>query len=930
MVNEARRGGLPSEVRLWRAVPRPDGGRSRHARGHWGNGRWDTGLIVGVVGAAIAVVVAASVPVFADGEGSMGTASTLPADDGGGAEAPPTTASGGGGTPDSQAPAPPPPDTSGTTATETETTPPRATAATPSTAPPETSSTVPASTEVSATATPTDAPLSGVSACAAQGTERVVTNQSEYDPGSTVHITGADYAAACVARIDISAAENGVAPVAIEVETSADGQLATDHLLDGAPGSYEVLVLGVEDAVLASTTFTVMAEEPSPPTCAPRGTERVATDQREYTPGSTVHITGDGYATSCDLRVVVTRPDGAAVTARASLESGASPSSAGAANVASTGAFRYVHALDDEVTGQYEVRVLGPDDAVFASTSFTVADPEPTSCTRLGTETIATDQPDYPPGATVHMTGAGYAPSCLVRVEVTRPDGSVVKGDGSFAPGVDEVLTSTAGTLVYDYVLNGIEGMYQVRVLGAGGAVLASTTFTDQIRAAPSDPRATFVLENLTTCAEVGFPDDVQVGAQGSAAAGDQFVQGTVTGSAPTMLQVEITPEGTAAGVVVDAVVVKGSNGSNVYTDPSVLPPALPPPQDYISPLTNEDFPIADISHWYICYRLAEPLEDGALLVLKRVVPPPGPPVEPLPTEYTVDVTCTLGDATIAEETLTFGRGGGVGATPGGAAVITGLPVGTVCTVVEQGTDTFPDGTVVAYLPPTAPNPGVEIGEGPGAIVAVVNDFSGVEVLTGSLQVTKVLIPPPAGVDMPNTFTVEVACSDDTLTEVTVPTRGSATVEDITADAYCLVVERTGSLPPELEVTYSPSPLPERLSIVRVAENTTIEVTITNDASNIPTTTTTTTTTAPPTTTTTCPSAPGVPPVTVTDPADCPAVGAGGGTTTPPGGLLPVTGGGPEWAIGALLAVALGALLTLLARRPTAGSTNGAGRHFDN
>ena len=102
-----------------------------------------------------------------------------------------------------------------------------------------------------------------------------------------------------------------------------------------------------------------------------------------------------------------------------------------------------------------------------------------------GSGTMATDKADYAPGETVHMTGGGYAPECTVRIEVTRPDGSVVKGDGSFEPGVDEVTTTAGGTLTYDYILNGIEGLYRVRVLGAGDAVLASTTFVPATYVAP-------------------------------------------------------------------------------------------------------------------------------------------------------------------------------------------------------------------------------------------------------------------------------------------------------------------------------------------------------------------------------------------------------------------------------------------------------------
>ena len=309
----------------------------------------------------------------------------------------------------------------------------------------------------------------------------------------------------------------------------------------------------------------------------------------------------------------------------------------------------------------------------------------------------------------------------------------------------------------------------------------------------------------MVTCAGVGYPGDVRVEALGSNNAADAFVVGTTTD--PRTLQVGITPAGTAAGVVIDAVVVKGGAGYNVYEAPFV-PPGLAPPQDYISPRTDRG-PVAAISHWFICYSFEEivPVE-GSLLVLKEVVPPPGPPVESLPTEYTVVVTCTL-DGEIVEGfpvTLPFGVGGGV--RLGGPVTITGIPVGSTCTVEEQDTATFPDGTVVTYIPAEAETDGVVIGEGVGVVVSVVNDFSNVEVQTGSLQITKVLIPPPAGVDLPDSFVVHVACSDGTDVLVTVPAGGSATVEDITAGATCVVTEQIGSLPPDLEVTYSPSPFP--------------------------------------------------------------------------------------------------------------------------
>ena len=57
---------------------------------------------------------------------------------------------------------------------------------------------------------------------------------------------------------------------------------------------------------------------------------------------------------------------------------------------------------------------------------------------------------------------------------------------------------------------------------------------------------------------------------------------------------------------VIDAVVVKGGNGHNVYLNPSFLPPTLGSPQHYISPF-NGGGNVPTISHWFVCYHLTTP-----------------------------------------------------------------------------------------------------------------------------------------------------------------------------------------------------------------------------------------------------------------------------------------------------------------------------------
>jgi hypothetical protein len=198
----------------------------------------------------------------------------------------------------------------------------------------------------------------------------------------------------------------------------------------------------------------------------------------------------------------------------------------------------------------------------------------------------------------------------------------------------------------------------------------------------------------------------------------------------------------------------------------------------------------------------------------------------PLPTEFTVDVTCVTPTGRTIEETFTFGEGGGVGTTLGGTRARIGIPVGSTCTVVERDTDTFPDGSVVRYIPGQT----VTIGEGIGVVVLVVNNFRDVETLTGSLRINKVVEPPSA--DLPDRFRVHAACTDRTITTVTVPAGGSATVEGIRAGAYCAVRERTRSLPSDLEITYSGDGVVQvrRHGIVQIVENETVEMTINNDA----------------------------------------------------------------------------------------------------
>lgn len=91
---------------------------------------------------------------------------------------------------------------------------------------------------------------------------------------------------------------------------------------------------------------------------------------------------------------------------------------------------------------------------------------------------ITTDKDDYAPEETVTITGQNFPTNTTLLIKVTRPDGSVVKGDGSFAPGSDEVTTDSEGKFIYFYKLDGIIGKYLIEVF-QGEKVLATTSFTD-------------------------------------------------------------------------------------------------------------------------------------------------------------------------------------------------------------------------------------------------------------------------------------------------------------------------------------------------------------------------------------------------------------------------------------------------------------------
>jgi hypothetical protein len=101
---------------------------------------------------------------------------------------------------------------------------------------------------------------------------------------------------------------------------------------------------------------------------------------------------------------------------------------------------------------------------------------------------VTTDKPDYSPAETVHVIGTGFAAATRYDVPVIRPDGSIVKGDGSFTPGWDNTLTDGLGNFTYLYQLDEVVGTYTVLVYPfpwSGDLTevpVATTTFTDNVQ----------------------------------------------------------------------------------------------------------------------------------------------------------------------------------------------------------------------------------------------------------------------------------------------------------------------------------------------------------------------------------------------------------------------------------------------------------------
>ncbi len=248
------------------------------------------------------------------------------------------------------------------------------------------------------------------------------------------------------------------------------------------------------------------------------------------------------------------------------------------------------------------------------------------------------------------------------------------------------------------------------------GVLLAGASAGAMANSAPSDPiHAEFHQGNAVSCSQIGLEGSTTLFGDG-----DNALSGAVTGSVQAQAGggQESTISATADGVVIDAVVVKGGDGYNVYYPTNNVFPAYPGP--YMAPL-NGGGNVPAFSHWFVCYHSGDvlpplPVAPGSPIVQKVIVNPSAVAVS---ANYSVHVTCD--DGTDATRTLP---------AAGGVAIegpVTGIEADSLCNVTETSTA----GAVPSYSPVNAgpTGTGVTVGSGVEVSVTVTNTFAAAEVI---------------------------------------------------------------------------------------------------------------------------------------------------------------------------------------------------------
>jgi hypothetical protein len=228
---------------------------------------------------------------------------------------------------------------------------------------------------------------------------------------------------------------------------------------------------------------------------------------------------------------------------------------------------------------------------------------------------------------------------------------------------------------------------------------------------------------------------------------GNEDVSGVISDHSPAGTQVNVTPD---PGVVIDGVFVKAGGGYNAYigNETNMIGPMV---GNWDSSDNQPSPNFADISHYVVCYHFSEVVEEtGGLDVTKTIVGS-----APGSATFTVDVDCDDDDfdgTLVFDNTGTLTIDGTIDSLP-----ITGIPVGTSCTITETD-DGGADSVVITG------SPAVIVAD-TNQTVDVENTFIEVGgIITARLDVDKEVVGTvtPAATTQ---FVVHVSCTGDATVE---------------------------------------------------------------------------------------------------------------------------------------------------------------------
>ena len=163
----------------------------------------------------------------------------------------------------------------------------------------------------------------------------------------------------------------------------------------------------------------------------------ITLNAEEFVPGQTVEVNGSGFSADYEYAIFVIRPDGWIIK---------NDRTSGFDSVVSDtqGNFVYEYTLES-IAGEYQIFAIDPSNPIsdlLGFTTFTNSAP-----------VVTTDKIDYAPDEIVKISGTGFIAGNSYDVVIIRPDGPIIKGDGTFTSGFDTVL-SEDGSRSYDYILN--------------------------------------------------------------------------------------------------------------------------------------------------------------------------------------------------------------------------------------------------------------------------------------------------------------------------------------------------------------------------------------------------------------------------------------------------------------------------------------------